>query len=155
MDLESTVVVFFMRGGHRMIDQHIAPLDDAPAPDEDTRRVLEVAAAVDWRWRNHNVYVVELDLDVFKERRFFEANLDYIPGTKLCVYVGMTGLDPEERFRRHRAGIQASSYVRRYGVRLCPALYSDVNPMPHDLAKEMETWLCRFLRSQGYGVWQN
>src|SRR4029450_3366164 len=75
MDLESTVVVFFMRGGHRMIDQHIAPLDDAPAPDEDTRRVLEVAAAVDWRWRNHNVYVVELDLDVFKERRFFEANL--------------------------------------------------------------------------------
>ena len=67
----------------------------------------------------------------------------------------MTGLNPEERFRRHLAGIQASYYVKRYGLRLCPELYSEVNPMPHDLAKGMETWLCRYLRNEGYGVWQN
>jgi hypothetical protein len=89
------------------------------------------------------------------EDKFLKANPGYIAGAKLCVYVGMTGLTPEERFQRHRAGVQANRFVKRYGVDLCPTLYADLNPMPHDLAREMEPWLARSLRADGYGVWQN
>jgi hypothetical protein len=39
------------------------------------------------------------------------------------VYVGMTGLTPEERFANHKAGIKDASLVKRYGIRLLPELY--------------------------------
>jgi len=42
-----------------------------------------------------------------------------------CVYVGMTGLDPDLRFDEHKAGIQANRFVFAYD-----------------------------LREAGYGVWQ-
>ena len=47
-----------------------------------------------------------------------------------CVYVGMTGLTPEERFANHKAGTKAAPVVKRYGLRLLPELYAHLNPMP-------------------------
>ncbi|MBL8381946.1 MAG: hypothetical protein JNM90_02645 [Burkholderiales bacterium] len=102
---------------------------------------------------HHHVYVVELALDVWDEPRFRRANPDYRFG-KPCVYVGMTGLDPDLRFDRHKAGIQANRYVLRYGVRLLPQLYAVYNPMPHDAARAMEVELAISLREAGYAVWQ-
>jgi hypothetical protein len=53
---------------------------------------------------HHNVYVVQLAPEVWeKEARFRRANPDYT-GKKPCVYVGMSGLSPEERFAKHRKG---------------------------------------------------
>ena len=40
------------------------------------------------------------------------------------MYVGMTGLTPEERLANHQAGIKDASLVKRYGVRLLPELYA-------------------------------
>jgi hypothetical protein len=58
--------------------------------------------------RNHyRVYVVELSTDVLYESQFRRANPGYVSG-KPCVYVGMTGLDPDVRFDKHKAGIQAN-----------------------------------------------
>ena len=37
---------------------------------------------------------------------------------KPCVYVGMTGLTPEERFANHKAGTLAAWVVKRCGLRL-------------------------------------
>jgi hypothetical protein len=99
------------------------------------------------------VYVVELSRDVLNEGRFRRCNPDYRYG-KPCVYVGMTGLDPDVRFDKHKAGIQANRYVMRYGLRLLPELYECYNPMPYDGAKDMEVELAIGLREQGYGVWQ-
>ncbi len=99
------------------------------------------------------MYVVELSLDVTSEPRFRRANPDYRFG-KPCVYVGMTGLSPDERFDRHMAGVQASAFVRRYGVRLLPSLYEMYNPMPYEAAREMEVELAIGLREEGFGVWQ-
>ena len=68
--------------------------------------ILEIAGSANWNRADRNLYVVELKPKIFEwETRFFEANLHWIPG-KLCVYVGVTGLTPEERFRKHaeRAG---------------------------------------------------
>lgn len=104
--------------------------------------------------RNHyHVYVIELSRDVLREKRFCRANPAYA-GNKPCVYVGMTGLDPDIRFDKHKAGIQANRYVREYGLRLLPALYEIYNPMPYDGAREMEVELAIGLRESGYAVWQ-
>jgi hypothetical protein len=105
------------------------------------------------RRHHYHVYVVALSPDVLYEARFRKANPDYLTG-KPCVYVGMTGLDPDIRFDKHKAGIQANRYVKEYGLRLIPELYDVYNPMPYDAACEMEVELAIGLREAGYGVWQ-
>ena len=101
----------------------------------------------------HSVYVVELSDEVWNVGRFRRANPDYRLGTPF-VYVGMTGLDPDVRFDKHKAGIQANSFVRDYGLHLLPRLYMAYNPMPYEAARDMEVELGIALREAGYGVWQ-
>jgi predicted GIY-YIG superfamily endonuclease len=101
----------------------------------------------------HSVYVVELDPAVYNLGRFRRANPE-CDLTKPCVYVGMTGLSPEERFAKHKAGIRANRYVQRFGLRLLPKLYAYANPMPYEAARDMEVELAIALREQGYAVWQ-
>ena len=105
------------------------------------------------RRHRYSVYVVELDDRVWNVAAFRRANPDYRLGRPF-VYVGMTGLDPDLRFDRHMAGIQANRFVREFGLRLLPALYEVYNPMPYDAARDMEVELGIALREQGYGVWQ-
>lgn len=101
----------------------------------------------------YHVYVVLLEERVWNEPRFRRANPDH-DVTRPCVYVGMTGLDPDRRFDKHKAGIQANRFVREYGLRLLPEIYAVFNPMPYAAAREMEVELAIGLREQGYGVWQ-
>lgn len=103
---------------------------------------------------HHNVYVVELDPSVRLDRAFSRANPDCSADLP-CVYVGLTGLTPEERFARHKAGIQHSRIVKRYGLQLLPELYEHLNPMPYEAAAQMETELAEELRADGCGVWQH
>ena len=84
---------------------------------------------------------------------FRKANPDHTLG-RPCVYVGMTGLDPDLRFDKHKAGIQSNRFVFKYGLRLLPELYAVYNPMPYEAAREMEVELAIGLREAGYGVWQ-
>lgn len=102
---------------------------------------------------HHHVYVVELSKDVLNEPRFRKNNPGYIDG-KPCVYVGMTGLDPDLRFDRHKAGIQSNAYVFKYGLRLLPDLYEGFNPMRYKDAVDKEVEVAIDLRSAGFGVWQ-
>lgn len=102
---------------------------------------------------HHHVYVVELSKDVLYEARFKKSNPGYVPG-KPCFYVGMTGLDPDLRFDRHKAGIQANGFVTTYGLWLRPDLYEIYNPLPYDAARSLEVELAIDLRESGCGVWQ-
>jgi len=102
---------------------------------------------------HHNVYVIELDGAVLNHARFRNANPER-DILKPCVYVGCTGLTPEKRFAKHKAGIRANSYVQRYGLRLLPRLYAYANPMPYDAARDMEVELAIALQAEGYAVWQ-
>jgi predicted GIY-YIG superfamily endonuclease len=102
---------------------------------------------------HHNVYVVLLSPLVLNEAKFRRCNPDY-DVTKPCVYVGMTGLDPDARFDKHKAGIRSNRFVQQYGERLLPALYECYNPMPYEAACDMEVELAISLREKGYGVWQ-
>ena len=103
--------------------------------------------------QGHHVYVVLLDDRVWNEPSFRKANPDHTLG-RPCVYVGMTGLDPDLRFDKHKAGIQSNRFVFKYGLRLLPELYAVYNPMPYEAAREMEVELAIGLRESGYGVWQ-
>jgi predicted GIY-YIG superfamily endonuclease len=67
-------------------------------------------------------------------------------------YVGMTGLTPEQRFQNHKAGIKASSIVRRFGERLVPKLYAHLNPMIYKDALAMEKQLFEDLKARGFQV---
>ena len=102
---------------------------------------------------HHHVYVVLLSQDVLYEPKFKKCNPNY-DTAKPCVYVGMTGLDPDVRFDKHKAGIQANRYVQRFGLRLLPEIYAAYNPMSYDAARDMEVELAIDLREGGYGVWQ-
>ena len=100
---------------------------------------------------HHNVYVVLLDPAVGKLRKVRAANPKR-DRKKPCVYVGMTGLTPEERFSNHKAGIKDAPLVQRYGIRLLPELFAYLNPMPFEAAAQMEQDLAEDLRRAGYTV---
>jgi hypothetical protein len=104
--------------------------------------------------RNHySVYVIELSKDVLYEGKFKKCNPAYITG-KPCVYVGMTGLDPDVRFDKHKAGNQSNRYDKQYGLRLWLDLYEAYNPMSYEEAQDREVELGISLREAGFGVWQ-
>ena len=105
------------------------------------------------RSHHYHVYVIELAPEVWNIARFRRANPDYMLGQPF-VYVGMTGLDPDRRFDKHKAGNQSNRYVRDFGLRLLPRLYEMYNPMPYEGARDMEVELGIGLREAGYGVWQ-
>lgn len=100
---------------------------------------------------HHNVYVVLLapEAACLPEVRADNPRRD---PAKPCVYVGMTGLKPEERFENHKAGKKASMVVQRFGLKLLPELYEVFNPMPFEAAVAMERDLAADLRKQGYTV---
>jgi predicted GIY-YIG superfamily endonuclease len=148
------VTVFFLGGGQRTPDTTKVELDLVTGKAA-VNPILDVAAAANWQHAHHNLYVIDLRPKIFEmERGFAENNPHRLPG-KPCVYVGMTGLTPEERLREHQNGNHAARFVKRYGVRLLPELYTHFNPMPYDLATVMEIELARQLRERGYAVWQN
>ena len=105
-----------------------------------------------WSRGHHSLYAIELDGGVQQKAAFRKRN----PGmTAGCLYIGMTGLTPEKRFARHRAGTQSGRYVRKYGVRLRLDLVEGFSRLPFPIATFMESKLAAWLRAQGFGVWQN
>ena len=100
---------------------------------------------------HHNVYVVLLSVEVSQIRKIRAENPKR-DAQKPCVYVGMTGLDPEERFANHKAGTKAAWVVKHYGLHLLPELYAHLNPMPYEAAAQMEKDLAEDLRRAGYTV---
>jgi len=115
------------------------------------RRTLRKHRAEGTAAHHHHVYVVLLDSAAGKLRKVRAANPARVRD-KPCVYVGMTGLTPEERFANHRQGIKDAWVVQRYGVRLLPELYAHLNPMPFEAAAQMEKDLAEDLRRAGYMV---
>lgn len=69
-----------------------------------------------------------------------------------CVYVGLTGLTVEKRFRNHQTGHKSSKWVKNFGLDLMPELFDSLNPMTYEQAVKMERELADDLRSRGYIV---
>ena len=96
---------------------------------------------------HHHVYVVLLDSKVADHPSVQRLNPRRDP-TKPCLYVGMTGLDPAERFANHKRGYKAAWVVEKYGIRLLPELYACFNPMPFQAAARRwkRDWRKTFVR---------
>ena len=93
------------------------------------------------------VYVVELSDAAGKRRKKRYPN----------VYVGETGLTPDERFEKHKAGGRtANSKVTKYGLRLRPDLYEHLpTSLTEAEAVEAEKGLKAELEKLGYRVGRN
>lgn len=100
---------------------------------------------------HHHVYVVLLAPEAARYRKLRTENPARDP-QKPCVYVGMTGLQPEERFWNHKNGEKSAWVVRRHGVKLLHELFAHLNPMPFEAAAQMEKDLAADLKAQGYTV---
>ena len=116
-----------------------------------TRRTFRKLRADQQPEHHHNVYVVLLDPAAARLCAVRAANPKR-NSKKPCVYVGMTGLAPEERLANHKAGIKGAAVVKHYGLRLLPEIYAHLNPMPFAAAVQMETDLAEDLRRAGYTV---
>jgi len=103
--------------------------------------------------KTYSVYVIELKPDVLEDKKFREANPDHDPA-KACLYVGMTGLDPKERFENHKRGHRGNKYVKKHWLYLRPRLFQKYNPMTRAEAETKEVELAEELRAKGYAVWQ-
>ena len=115
------------------------------------RRTFRQIRASSSAAHHHHVYVVLLSVEAARLKDVRAANPDRDPA-RPCLYVGMTGLTPEERFANHKSGLKAAKVVQQYGIRLLPEFYELYNPMPFEAAVEMERELAEDLRAQGYTV---
>lgn len=146
--------VFFHWGGRRRVASD-EPLrrGRASAAESELFRLCAAVSSRGWSRGHHSVYAVELDGSVWAHRAFRDRN----PGgaTGGCLYLGVTGLTPEERFARHRAGTQSGRFVRTHAVRLRLDLVEGYGNLPYRIAARMEPKLAAWLRAQGFAVWQN
>lgn len=113
--------------------------------------------------KQYHVYVIELSKRVFTEnRKFREANPQF-NGVLECLYVGMTGKSPAERFKQHKTGYVnnkghklSAAIVKKYGLYLRGSLYNHIPPMATRAeALKMEETLALHLRRKKYAVWFN
>ena len=100
--------VFFRWGGKRRIDVG-EPLEPTRASRVEAEffSLCASLSASSWSRGHHSVYAIELDRAVWKNRAFRERNPGGAAGG--CLYIGVTGLTPEARFERHRAGTQSAA----------------------------------------------
>ena len=104
---------------------------------------------------SYYLYVIELDKQVGKIKKFREQSPNFILGNR-CFYVGQSAKAPMLRFKQHKEGYKSNTFTKRFGVKLIPEFYEKYNPIPtRKDAEELEEYLARRLRKKGYGVWFN
>ena len=101
------------------------------------------------------VYVIRLDSAVWEKSGAFRRESPGRDPRKPCVYVGKSGLPPEQRLKNHKDGQKAGRFVERYGLALLPRLYERIPLMTHEDALVMEKMLAKRLRRRGCAVWQH
>lgn len=107
------------------------------------------------KYKTKHVYVVELDENISARKYFQKQNPDYEQGNP-CIYVGMTGTSPMQRFKVHKGeSSKGSRKVKRYGIKLLPELFEHLNPMTWDEAVAVEKEMAVHFRGLGYGVIQS
>ena len=103
----------------------------------------------------YSVYVIELDIEVLKSKKFRIKNPNLNP-RKACFYVGQSAHNPVKRFNQHKEGYKSNSFVKRFGLKLVPRKYKKFNPIStRKEAEIIEKKLTERLRKKGHGVWSN
>ena len=110
--------------------------------------------------KTHCVYVIELDKEVLKKKKYKKENKKTYMNNKACFYVGMTSFSPDDRFIHHKTrrlnskGYDTSSYFpREYGNKVVTELCTPEKSLTYKEALKMEKELAQKLKNQGYGVY--
>ncbi len=148
------VRVFFIWGGRRNLPAG-EPLEPSrpSAIEADLFALCATFSPQSWARSHHSLYAVELDPAVLERRDFRERNRGGAAAG--CLYIGVTGLPPEQRFARHLEGTQSARLVKKYGRRLRLDLVEGFSRLPYPVAAVMEPKIAAWLRSKGFAVWQN
>jgi hypothetical protein len=148
--------VFFPAFGEKVFNPMIAALQGAIATTAEEALFAILRDIQPWERENahHRVYAVELRDEVRRDFDFESRNPQMRPD-RACLYVGGTGLTPEERFKNHLAGYKSARLVSQFGLRLRPDLYGHFPPVHWKRLTLLEPAFAELLRSWGHGVWQN
>jgi predicted GIY-YIG superfamily endonuclease len=145
---------FFVWGGRRSVTAsepleltHLTPVQG------DLFEICGAYSPQSWSRGHYSLYAVDLDPAVIERPDFRKRNPGGAAGG--CLYIGVTGLKPEQRFERHLQGTQSARYVKKYGRRLRLDLVEGFSRLPYRVAVSMEPRVAAWLRAQGFGVWQN
>jgi hypothetical protein len=104
---------------------------------------------------SYYVYVIELDKEVIKSKKFRRHNPSMNP-KRTCFYVGQSCHDPIVRFMQHKKGYKANRFARLYGLRLHWKKFQKYNPIKNrKQAEDVEQKLTEKLRRKGHGVWSH
>ena len=108
---------------------------------------------IPWRGKGKDaIYVIKLSSEVGERKDVKKQNPNAL-SAKDCVYVGMTGLSPEERFKNHQAGYKCSKFAKgNYSKSLLPELTTGLHDLKREDAANIESLLAEELRRQGYTV---
>jgi len=101
---------------------------------------------------HHFVYVIALEptaIDCIDVLRI--ANRNGIAAPRSILYVGMTGVPVEKRFKQHKLGIMANKMVQRYGTHVAHT----IGPLSFDSAGRIESLLAIKLMNHGHLVIQS
>jgi len=102
---------------------------------------------------SYRLYVVQLDRDVVKSRRFRDAN-PHASDRSPCLYVGSTAHSAEDRFLQHKQGkFSNRGWVEKFGSCLLPELSSGFEYTSRVAAERAEAQLADSLRERGFAVW--
>ena len=93
---------FFLRSGRRHVDTRKVRVIFGTKVLKREVEIFDAANAADWTQAKDNVYVVALLPGVLELKGVAETNPAQLPEHDRCVYVGLTGLTPEERLEYHR-----------------------------------------------------
>lgn len=103
----------------------------------------------------YNVYVIKLDKEVIKSKKFRGRNPKMNP-RRACYYVGQTSHDPITRFKQHKSGYKSNNFVKKYGSYLEWRKFKKYNPIEtREKAEYIEMQLTEKLRKKGHGTWSN
>jgi len=105
--------------------------------------------------RKYYVYVINLDKEILKIKKFKDKNPDYVEG-KPCVYVGQSVHEPKVRLKQHLEGYKANRYAKKFGNFLRKKNIGVKNPyLSRNAVEKAEAETAERLRKRGYGVWSN
>jgi hypothetical protein len=103
----------------------------------------------------YNVYIIKLDKEVIKSKKFRDHNPEMNP-RRACYYVGQTFHNPITRFKQHKSGYKSNIFVKKYGTQLEWKKFKKYNPIEtRDKAEYIEMLLTEKLRKKGHGTWSN
>jgi hypothetical protein len=156
--IDDTVKAYFVNVGERSIklkfDGKVFNNFEKVKGEERNQPIFKLLDLKYPREGHHNVYVIRLNAAVLGYWKFAAANTN-CDRSKPCLYVGMTGLTPKERFENHKQDYKSAYCAHKYGEELLERFYKFLNPMDYENAKGVEIVLATLLHKQGFAVWQN